>query len=68
MGGNAVLWLAFGVTFAAQAINSTADFTALPAGSHSISVWVRGVGNPSSCYINPGNFGMTVLVDEMPSR
>ena len=66
IGGNAVLWLGPRDTFDADAINSTADFTGLPSGAHSIGVWVRGVGNPSSCYINPGNFAMTVLVDEMP--
>jgi hypothetical protein len=65
-GGDSVLWLANGATFNENAIADTADFTGLAAGTHTITVWVRGVSNPSSCFINPGVFTMTVLVDEMP--
>jgi hypothetical protein len=65
-GGDAVLWLQSGATFNENAINDTVFFNDLPAGQHEITVWVRGVGNPTSCFINPGVFTMTTYVEEMP--
>ncbi|HLQ25930.1 MAG TPA: hypothetical protein VK138_08590 [Acidiferrobacterales bacterium] len=41
----------------------TAWFPGLPAGVHSVEIWVRSVA-ASSCTLNPQNFGQTVLVKE----
>jgi hypothetical protein len=64
-GGDAVLWLHNGATFNEGAITDTVYFTGLSAGSHEITMWVRGTGNPT-CFINPGVFTMTTYVEEMP--
>jgi hypothetical protein len=44
----------------------TALFTGLPAGAHTVSIWVRGLGNatPPRCGLNPGNYPTSILVEE----
>ena len=41
----------------------TALFRGLAAGDHTVQIWVRGAF-ATSCMLNPGNFGQTVLVKE----
>jgi hypothetical protein len=63
--GNAVLWLTNGARVNEAAINDMVFFDGLSAGSHVITVWVRGFA-PDTCFINPGVFGMTTYVEELP--
>lgn len=39
-------------------------FTDLPAGEHQVAIWVR--GSATSCALNSGDFGQSVIVTETP--
>jgi hypothetical protein len=56
-GGSAVLYTAD------SPINVTTIFPGLAAGTHEVSIWVR--GNAASCILNFGNFGQDVFVKEI---
>ncbi len=43
-----------------------AAFEGLAAGSHTISLWVRGAGAPT-CVDNAGNFPRSVLIEQIPA-
>jgi hypothetical protein len=45
-----------------QAVELTEIFSGLAAGSHDLTLWVR--GNGTSCSVNHGNFTQSVLVEE----
>lgn len=61
-GSGSGLTLLHGPTNAASAMSAL--YTSLPAGVHSVSIWVdqRGAG---SCLFNPGNFNYEVIVQEV---
>lgn len=61
-GSGSGVTLLHGPTNAASAMSGI--FTSLPAGVHTVSIWVdqRGEG---SCVINPGNFNYEVIVQEV---
>jgi hypothetical protein len=47
-----------------DAVSVTALFTGLSAGEHQVAIWVR--GDATSCGLNSGDFGQTVIVTETP--
>jgi len=47
-------------------ISTTDIFTGLAAGTHTVTVWDRGLGS-TSCFDNPGNYPHTVIVTEYQS-
>jgi hypothetical protein len=47
-----------------DAVSVTALFTGLAAGQHQVAIWVR--GDATSCGLNRGDFGQTVIVTETP--
>lgn len=52
------------VLYAADAPASvTAVFESVPAGSHALELWLRGIA--TSCTVNRGNFSMTALIEEV---
>jgi len=51
------------IVYSAEApISVSAIFGGLTAGTHTVSIWLR--GGATSCTLNTGNFGQTVLVRE----
>lgn len=42
-------------------------FDGLGAGTHTVSLWVRGVGTDVSCHDNPGNYTRVLTVEELPA-
>lgn len=44
-------------------ISTSAVFRGLGAGSHSLSIWLR--GSASNCALNKGNFGQNLIVEEV---
>ena len=48
-----------------EALSVVDIFSGLAAGTHTVSIWVRGAGSPT-CRDNGGNFERSVLVEEMP--
>jgi len=46
---------------------ATTFFADLPAGSHTVKLFMRVVGaGTTSCNLNPGNFGISTLLEEVP--
>jgi hypothetical protein len=65
-GGRAVLYASGGIQNDATA-GDTTFFNALAAGSHAITIWVRGAGTTLTCEINHGDLPDEIFVEEMPS-
>lgn len=63
-GGRAVVYVPAGAAAGSGTASVAAWFTRVGAGSHTVSVWVR--GSARECSENYGNFPRSVLVEEGP--